>query len=237
MKYVFSIFSLAFHFIFLQFSFGQQAMKNLPNVVIIFADDMGYGDVSALNPEAKTKTPNIDRLVTHGITFSDAHASASVCTPSRYGLLTGRYAWRSEESGVINGFGGPVIDRNRPTLGNVFQSAGYTTACVGKWHLGLEWKTRDGLYPAQDKESGWSNVDYSLPVLRGPNDYGFDYSYILPASLDMPPYVFLENHLAVDSQMILTSDIYKEEMENTEYAWDKKHTKPGDVYWRKGAWW
>ena len=216
---------------------SQKKSVSQPNVVIIFADDMGYGDVSGLNPKARTKTPNIDQLVAQGITFTDAHASASVCTPSRYGLLTGQYAWRKEGTGVVNGFKGPVIDPERPTLADMFQEAGYATACVGKWHLGVGWQTTDGQPPRYDRESGRSNIDYSKPLLNGPGDYGFEYSYIHPASLDMPPYLFLKNHLAVDSNMILTSDVYEEEMDNTEYSWDKKHTRPGDVYWRKGVWW
>lgn len=219
------------------YGFSQMISSDSPNVVFIFADDMGYGDISALNPDAKTYTPNIDRLIRQGITFTDAHASASVCTPSRYGLLTGQYAWRKEGTGVVNGFEGPVIDPHSSTLGDVFQKAGYSTACIGKWHLGVEWQTRDGNPPAQNKETGRSNVDYTKPVLLGPVDYGFEYSFIHPASLDMPPYLFLENQLAVDSHMILTDKVYRLRRDDTIYAWDKKHTKPGDVYWSKGVWW
>lgn len=208
-----------------------------PNVIFIFADDMGYGDVSALNPEAKTFTPHIDRLISQGITFTDAHASASVCTPSRYGLLTGKYAWRKEGTGVISGYGGPVIDPERSTLADVFRAAGYATVCIGKWHLGVDWPLKDSRPLVSTDESGRSNVDFSQPVLVGPYDYGFDYSFILPASLDMPPYVFLENGLPTEPQMILTSDVYDERQNDTKDAWDKKHTQPGDVYWRKGVWW
>lgn len=208
-----------------------------PNVVIILADDMGYGDVSALNPQARTRTPHIDQLVAQGLSFTDAHASASVCTPSRYGLLTGRYAWRREGTGVVNGFQGSVMDTSRQTLGDVFGHAGYATACVGKWHLGVGWQTRDGQPAAQNPETGRSNVDFSLPITVGPRDFGFEYSFIHPASLDMPPYLFLENHLATEHNMLLTDQVYRPHRENTEFAWDKKHTKPGDVYWAKGVWW
>lgn len=208
-----------------------------PNVIIILADDMGYGDVSALNSDARTRTPHIDALVAQGLTFTEAHASASVCTPSRYGLLTGRYAWRREGTGVVNGFQGSVMDTSRQTLGDLFGRAGYRTACVGKWHLGLGWQTKDGQPAVQDRNTARSNVDYSLPVTTGPSDFGFDYSFIHPASLDMAPYLFLENHLAIDSNMILTDQVYRSEKESTVYAWDKKHTRPGDVYWSKGVWW
>lgn len=210
-----------------------------PNIVIIFADDMGYGDVSALNPESRIQTPAIDALVSNGIAFSDAHASASVCTPSRYGLLTGRFAFRSERGGYgIGGFDKPVLEQDRETLAHVLKRAGYTTACIGKWHLGLDWSTRgDSGVAVMDKNTGYSNVDYSRPVTGGPNDFGFDYSFIHPASLDIPPYVFLRNQQAVDPDVILTTDVYPKRMENTQYAWDKKHSDEQAVYWEKGVWW
>ena len=138
---------------------------------------------------------------------------------------------------MVNGFEGPVMDTARSTLGDVFQEARYTTACIGKWHLGVDWQTKDRNSPRQNKETGFSNVDFSKSVMIGPDDYGFDYSFIHPASLDMPPYLFLENHVAVDSHMILTDKVYRLRKEDTEYAWDKKHTKPGDIYWSKGVWW
>lgn len=212
---------------------------SLPNIVIIFADDMGYGDISALNPVARTRTPAIDKLVGQGIVFTEAHSSASVCTPSRYGLLTGRYAFRSERAGYgIWGFDKPVIEPGRETIASMLQEAGYTTACVGKWHLGLGWHTKDGSQTAVlDTRTGYSNVDYELPVSNGPNDYGFDYSFIHPASLDIPPYAFLRDHKVVDTDMILTTDFYPARRDDTEYAWDKKHTDEHAVYWEKGLWW
>lgn len=210
-----------------------------PNVVIIFADDMGYGDVSHLNPEARTFTPNIDNLARKGIVFSNAHASASVCTPSRYGLLTGRYAWRSASGGRVgNGFGKPVIEEGRQTIASLFKNDGYTTACIGKWHLGLDWQTKDGAdQPGFNSKTGYSNLDYTKKVTSGPNNYGFDYSFIHPASLDMPPYVFLRDHMTIDPEVMLTSDIYPDRLEDTEYYWDKKHTDEHDVYWDKMVWW
>ncbi len=225
--------------IFIPFAEAQKTAAEKPNVIIIFADDMGYGDVSGLNPAARTATPHIDKLAQHGIVFTNAHASASVCTPSRYGLLTGRYAWRSASAaGVCNGFSKPVIAQGRTTVANLFKNAGYTTACIGKWHLGVDWQTKDGADTAMyNTHTGYSNVDYTKKVAAGPNSFGFDYSFIHPASLDMPPYVFLRNHMTIDPEVVLTSDVYPDRLDDTEYAWDKKHTGEHDVYWQKGVWW
>jgi arylsulfatase A len=210
-----------------------------PNIIFILADDMGYGDVASLNPGARTHTPAIDRMVSEGITFTNAHASASVCTPSRYGILTGRYAQRSSTgaAGGIMGFHKAVIELQRETLASLLKKAGYTSACIGKWHLGLDWQTKDGSPAEMDINTGFSNVDYNREVLSGPNDYGFDYSYIHPASLDIPPYMFLKNHQVIDPDVILTTDHYPARKDYTEYSWDKKHTDENAVYWEKGVWW
>ncbi|TNF41560.1 MAG: arylsulfatase, partial [Bacteroidetes bacterium] len=232
-------FYLVFFSIFTTFFFLQPiSAQQFPNIVFIFADDMGYGDVSGLNPLARTKTPAIDKLIGGGITFSEAHASASVCTPSRYGLLTGRYAFRSQNAANgIGGFTKPVIEPERETLASVLKKAGYKTACIGKWHLGVGWQTKDGKEPQFDAKTGYSSVDFSKKVTGGPNDFGFDYSFIHPASLDIPPYLFLRNHEAVDPDMILTTDYYPTRQENTVFAWDKKHSNEEAVYWEKGVWW
>ncbi len=225
-------------FVAATFCFSPAEAQERPNIVFIFADDMGYGDVSALNRMAQTETPSIDKLIAEGVTFTEAHASASVCTPSRYGLLTGRYAFRSENGAYgIWGFHKPVIEPERETLPSVLQKAGYTTACIGKWHLGLGWQTKDSGEPVLDKTSGYTNVDFSKKITGGPNDYGFNYSFIHPASLDIPPYVFLRNHQVVDTNIILTTDHYPTRLKDTEYAWDKKHTDNQAVYWEKGVWW
>ncbi len=179
--------------------------NKLPNIVYILTDDLGYGDVSVYNPEAKTSTPNIDRLASQGIRFTDAHSASAVCTPSRYGILTGRYCWRSPmKSGVLNGYSKPLIDKDRTTVASMLKRHGYTTGVVGKWHLGLNWienKTA-GYKPPQkpvDENAKTiesidpTGIDFSVPPSDGPLNHGFDYSFILPASLDMPPYCYLEN--------------------------------------------
>ncbi len=157
----------------------------LPNVVFILADDMGYGDVSALNEHAAWRTPYMDRLASEGMVFTDAHSESAVCTPTRYGILTGRYSWRTRlKSGVLWGRSRPLISKDRMTVASLLREHGYRTACIGKWHLGLGWQFADG-----KKDS----IDFTKPLTDTPNDHGFDYSYIIPASLDMAPYVYVEN--------------------------------------------
>ena len=174
-----------------------------PNIVYILADDLGYGDVSCFNSQSKIQTPNMDRLASQGMRFTDAHSNSSVCTPTRYGIMTGRYAWRSQlKKGVLGGFSPPLIEAGRMTVAAFLQKQGYTTACVGKWHLGLEWQSKPG---ATGPVNG-RTVDFSVPVTSGPNTEGFDYSFIIPASLDMPPYVYLENGLGTEAQMRQISD-------------------------------
>ncbi|MEZ4990129.1 MAG: arylsulfatase [Saprospiraceae bacterium] len=177
-----------------------------PNIVYILADDLGYGDVAAYNPDSKIKTPNIDRLIEQGMRFTDAHSPASVCTPTRYGILTGRYCWRSRlPQGVLRGYGRSLLEKDRATVADLLQKNGYTTGIVGKWHLGLDWVIRPDYLDSinaetvaisaggvvQEMDPDW--LDFAQPPTDGPLDHGFDYSFILPASLDMPPYCFLEN--------------------------------------------
>jgi len=165
-----------------------------PNIVYILCDDLGYGDVKAFNPEGKIATPNIDRLAAAGMSFTDAHGSSSVCTPTRYGILTGRYNWRSRlQSGVLNGLSPHLIEDGRLTVPKFLHEHGYDTACIGKWHLGMDWprkvagKSGDGL-----NGNGW-NVDYARKIANGPTAVGFDYYFGISASLDMPPFTFIEN--------------------------------------------
>lgn len=180
---------------------AQHLPKNKPNVVYILADDMGYGDLSSLNPGSKIKTPNMDKLVAQGVSFSDAHSNSAVCTPTRYGILTGRYAFRSSlKKGVLNGFSKSLIEPGRMTVATFLKENGYHTACIGKWHLGLDWAKLDPAQAIQEVKSGEKitadfkdNVDFASAVKGGPSDHGFDYSYIIPASLDMAPYCYIRN--------------------------------------------
>lgn len=210
-----------------------------PNIVIIFADDMGYGDVSFNNPSGRTDTPAIDKLATNGISFTDAHSGGAWSTPSRYGLLTGRYYFRVEKPKGHWGYLPPLIEPERETIGSLMQRVGYTTACIGKWHLGLNWQKKDKNLPLipEPQKLGYTNVDFSKSISGGPSDLGFDYSYIMPASLDMPPYLFVQNKKAIDSQIILTADVYPNVLEDTKFAWDRKHTSDSDIYWERGVWW
>jgi len=169
---------------------GKKPAAGKPNIVYILADDMGYGDVKALNKDGKIATPNMDRLAGAGMVFTDAHSGSAVCTPTRYGILTGRYSWRTYlASGVLMGYSAPLIDQGRMTAASLARSHGYATAGFGKWHLGLKLTTTDG-GPA--KGDG-SNVDFAKPFADGPTSLGFDTYYGISASLDMPPYVYLDD--------------------------------------------
>ena len=170
---------------------------NRPNFVYILADDLGYGDVRCLNPNGKISTPNMDRLAAAGMRFTDAHSSSAVCTPTRYGILTGRYNWRSRiKSGVQGGMSPDLIEPGRATVASFLKDQGYTTACIGKWHLGFDWKRKPGSPPFTDNiekaGEGW-NADFTQPFGGGPLSVGFERYFGIAASLDMVPYTFLEN--------------------------------------------
>jgi arylsulfatase A len=152
-----------------------------PNVIVVMADDLGIGDVSPTNPNCKIKTPRLQKMADEGITLLDAHTPSSVCTPTRYGLLTGRYNWRSRLArGVLSGTSKHLIPAERPTLGHLMRKAGYHTAMVGKWHLGWDW-AKDG-----------KKIDFTQPVKNGPDINGFDQYYGHCGSLDMSPYVWVD---------------------------------------------
>lgn len=162
-----------------------QETPKTPNIIFILADDMGYGDVSILNENSKIITENIDKLGREGVVFTDAHSSSSVSTPTRYGLLTGRYNWRSTlKSGVLYGYDKSLIPQNRKTIAAALKDRNYHTACIGKWHLGWDWN---------NVEAGVDSVDFSKPIANGPTTLGFDYFYGISGSLDMAPYVYVEN--------------------------------------------
>ncbi len=170
-----------------------------PNFVYILADDMGIGDVMTLSRRCQIATPNLDRLAAGGMVFTDAHSSSSVCTPTRYAILTGRHNWRSRiKDGVCWGWSRRLIEPGRMTVGSFLQKQGYRTAAIGKWHLGMNWPLKDGGF-ADDGDTHQRdfpdafNVNYFKPVEQGPTTVGFDYFFGISASLDMPPYVFIRN--------------------------------------------
>lgn len=178
------------------------AQSRHPNIVLILADDLGYGDVGAFNPEGRIPTPHFDRLAREGVRFTDAHTPSAVCTPTRYGLLTGRYPWRTRMTrGVLWGNGDALIEPGRATLASYLKKKGYHTAVVGKWHLGLGWAARPGMTPDRTTNNDKGPVDwidYTQPVTDGPTHHGFDEFFGIPASLDMRDYVYLEGDKVVE---------------------------------------
>jgi len=192
------------------FVFGEQTR---PNIVIIYADDLGYGDVQCYNPDrGKIPTPHIDRLAVEGMRFTDGHSSSGVCSPSRYTLLTGRYHWRSRlQSGIVNLWGAPLIDTERLTIGGLARQNGYRTACIGKWHLGWNWPIprekkklfrstgyggKKELTATDEHRAAWREV-FSQPIPGGPTEVGFD-EYFGTDVPNWPPYCFIENDHTVD---------------------------------------
>lgn len=152
-----------------------------PNIIIVLADDMGIGDMTPSNPNCKIKTPQLQKMADEGILFMDAHSTSSVCTPTRYGLLTGRYNWRSVKArGVLSGTSSHLIPAERPTIAHLLRKGDYATQMIGKWHLGWDWH-KDG-----------NKIDFSKPVENGPDINGFDGYYGHCGSLDMPPYVWVD---------------------------------------------
>ena len=168
-----------------------------PNIVFILADDMGYGDLGCQNPDSKIPTPNLNRLAKQGMRFTDAHSPSAVGRGTRYGLLTGRYPWRAKlKRGVQQCWSGSVIESDRLTVGRLLQRHGYDTACIGKWHLGMDWPTTDGKPPIcvgrTKTEDGRTNVDFTKPIDNGPTAMGFDYYFGVLAT-HFSPYCFIEN--------------------------------------------
>ncbi len=169
-----------------------QEKQKLPNIVVILADDLGYGDVTCFNKESKIPTPSLDRLAQQGMRFTDAHSPSAVCSPTRYGLLTGRYPFRSPlKKGVVLPWGPPIIETGRLTLPEMLRRLGYRTACIGKWHLGWTWATKDGQQATSGKDK-LSNVDFAKAIANGPTTKGFDYYHGVDLP-NFPPYCFIEN--------------------------------------------
>lgn len=188
--------------------------ESKPNVVFILSDDMGYGDIQAYNPDSKIPTPHLNQLAKDGIKFSDAHAAGSVCVPSRYGLITGRYPIREPH---MRSKEGPVISKGTSTIATLLRDQGYETKMVGKWHLGF-----DMLQTSQGHD-----FDYTRPLTSGPMDHGFNSYFGMHASLDIPPYFFIQgrNPVLPPSKMIEARDSM-----NTEEGWNKIQ----GAFWRAG---
>lgn len=155
-----------------------RAADRPPNILIILTDDVGYGDIGCYGA-TKVKTPNVDKLAAGGLRFTDGHCPSGTCTPSRYALMTGQYPWRKKGTGILPGDAALIIDPAKPSLPSILQKAGYTTGAVGKWHLGLG--------------AGGDKIDWNGLISPGPKEIGFDYSFLIPATGDRTPCVFVEN--------------------------------------------
>ena len=174
-------------------SWNSAIASDPPNILYILADDLGYGDLGCYNPQSKIPTPRLDQLATEGMRFTDAHSPSSVCSPTRYALLTGRYAWRTRlQRNVLGPWDKPLIAPDRLTVGKLLQQHGYQTACVGKWHLGQNYATVDGKPAMNNAKNVMSNVDFTKPISDGPIARGFDHYFgtIVP---NYPPFCFVEN--------------------------------------------
>ncbi|MBD3628216.1 arylsulfatase [Cyclobacterium sp.] len=196
------ILSLTF-MVLLLYSCVEKPVTGPPNVVIIYADDMGYGDLNIQNPDSKIPTPQLDKLASEGMRFTDAHSSSGICSPSRYALLTGTYHWRRKH-GIVGAFGKPFFDESDITLPQVMQENGYATACIGKWHLGWNWEFKN---PPSGEVMQWGRktnfylpdeIDWTKPVSGGPLDRGFDY-YYGDGTINFPPYAWVENDRLVEA--------------------------------------
>lgn len=187
-----------------------------PNIVLIYADDIGYGDLGCYGATS-VKTPNVDRLAKEGIKFTSGYASSATCTPSRYSMLTGQYAWRKKGTGVLRGDAPMIISTKQTTLPSVLKRAGYTTGVVGKWHLGL----------------GDGKIDWNKDIKPGPLEIGFDYSFLMPATGDRVPCVYMEGHKVINldqSDPITVS--YKGNIENLPTG--KTHRDELKMDWDRG---
>ncbi|EDM25151.1 arylsulfatase A precursor [Lentisphaera araneosa HTCC2155] len=190
-----------------------------PNIIIIYADDMGHGDISVMNPDSKIPTPHLDKLATTALRFDDGHSSSGICTPSRYALLTGNYHWRRMH-GIVNSFGASVFEKNEMTLPRMLKQQGYKTACIGKWHLGFDWKAIM-IDPKAKVKSGKKSAyspkafDWSKPIPGGPLSIGFDY-YFGDGVINFPPYCWIENDRVTETPTVML---------------DLKGTKPPEGGW------
>jgi arylsulfatase A-like enzyme len=203
-----------------------------PNIVLIVADDLGYGDFSCYGA-TKIATPTIDQLAADGVRFTDAYAPSSLCSPSRYSLMTGRYSWRTRlKTGVLSFFAKPLIGKGRTTLASLLKRSGYYTVCIGKWHLGFNWALKDDAPADPDKNvfNSWSvqsqrYIDFSKPVRNGPTTRGFDYFFGIAGSLNMLPFVFIRNESVVQ----VPRDFNKAVHRNTQYSLEAPDWNPAII--------
>ena len=201
---------------------AQAADVSRPNIIIVLCDDLGQGDPQCYNPDSKIPTPNMDRLAKEGMRFTDAHTPSSVCTPTRYSTLTGQYCWRTRlKKGVHwNGWAQTLIDEDRQTIASLLKPFDYHSAAIGKWHIGWNWQSKND-QEITSKYHPAEAVDYDKPVKRGPLEIGFDHSYLIPASLDMAPYLYLVDDRAQQAPT-----------ERTEAS--KHRRQGGGGFWRAG---
>jgi len=197
--------------------------QSKPNIIILYADDMGYGDLNIQNPDSKIPTPYLDQLASEGMRFTDAHSSSGVCSPSRYALLTGTYHWRRQHN-IVNSFGSPFFNDSDITLPQVLRDNGYTTAAIGKWHLGWDWEFINEpsleavLFGRTHQVVQPEDIDWSRPISGGPIDRGFDY-YFGDGTINFPPYAWVENDriLEAPTEVMLPDNIG---YETAEEAWE-----------------
>lgn len=195
-----------------------------PNIIYILADDLGIGDVTIYNEQGKIPTPNLDKMAMEGMKFTDAHTSSSVCTPTRYGILTGRYNWRTPLKEFVTWGNSPtLIKEDRLTVADILKKQGYQTANIGKWHLGLNWTMKNNspdfeYFSNRTDRVDFNKIDYTKQLKTGALDLGFDYSYMIAGSLNMPPFVYLENDKAT---MIPTKKSERKRSEHPYSSWIK----------------
>ncbi len=203
---------------------NESTSKLRPNIVYLLCDDLGIGDLKAFNSESKIPTPAMDRLANQGLRFTDAHSGSAVCTPTRYGILCGRYAWRTKlQSGVLGGLSPCLIAPDQSTVPKFLKQNGYHSACIGKWHLGLDWQKQPGKSVSDlaiETAEQTRSVDYSQPFGAGPVQAGFDEYFGISASLDMVPYVYLKDHSVTETPSI-------EKSFGMRSATDKRQTRLG----------